>query len=89
MPDYDFAGNDDPETIIANVIDSAPQAQRIMQAFADLGFVVTRKEPDDAMCEAGCDAVCHGDGLNIDGDHGAWLSCDGAKRVFLAMTGQR
>lgn len=49
MPDYDYAGNDDPENIIANTLDNGEQAKRVMRALSDLGFVILPKEPTEAM----------------------------------------
>lgn len=43
----------------------------------------------DEMCDAGSDSISHDDGLKIDGDRGAWLTADGATRVFLAMLAAR
>jgi hypothetical protein len=46
MRDYDFIGNDDPECIIAHVLDNAQSAADVMKALDNLGFQVLPKNTD-------------------------------------------
>lgn len=54
MSDTDYGVNaDDPESIIACILDDAERAKYIISELDSLGFVVAPKEPNIRMMQAG------------------------------------